>query len=140
MATPYSKSNLNLKSRNRGRPLPALNGLEGDMTTHLSRCLRIILVLLGIATVAAAQDLCKSNDLREQIQCLENIPIKGMSPSMLEIYERTLLRSYEQLVVSIQRQLNDGTISEAARNALNQEKAQTVNNIAVLRISLSQSD
>jgi hypothetical protein len=110
------------------------------MKTRLSRCLKIFLILFTMAVAAAAQGVCNSPDMREQIRCLENIPIKGMSPSMLEIYERTLLRSYEKLLASMQSQLDDGKVTDGVRNSLNQEKAQTLNNIAVLRISLGQPD
>jgi hypothetical protein len=110
------------------------------MKTRRSRCLKIFFILLTIATPAAAQGVCNSSDLREQIRCLENIPIKRMSPSMLEIYERTLLRSYEQLLASIQAQLDSGRATDHVRDSLSQEKVQLVNNIAVLKISLGQPE
>jgi len=91
------------------------------------------------AAAQTSSDSSEIGDLRDKIRRLENIPIKKMSPSMLQIYERTLLDCYEQLLATLQHQI-DSAKQAHVRDTLSEEKAQVVNNITILKISLGQPE
>lgn len=110
----------------------------------------IVTLLILIVQIVPAQSSKPANrlhELQEKINRLEAMDVSSMASSTHEIYQRTLARLYELVLPSMQQQIEllsnieaaaDNNDKEAAkaREALTQERNQTIKKLDVLRISL----
>ena len=108
---------------------------------RFSVCLLIVTIILTTAPSGLAQrnDPPEIRELRANIKRMEGMQVNKLAPAMLEIYKKTLLGFYEELLRYVQQQI-DGTAAAHARESLNQQKAQLLDNIAILRMSLGVQD
>jgi hypothetical protein len=120
------------------------------MKSRFRISLAIFMIALLVASSVVAQSGNSSanvDDLREKIKRMEAMDVSTMAPSTLEIYERTLLRLYERTLTPLQQQIDvlskiqssaDSNDTEAAkaRDKLAKEKAQIIDKISILRVSL----
>lgn len=95
----------------------------------------IVLTPISSAFAQANNDPPEIRDLRANIKRMEGMQVSQLAPSMLEIYKRTLLGFYEELLRYVQKQI-DSTQAAHVRERLNQQKTQLQDNIAILKMSL----
>jgi len=102
-------------------------------------------VLSTFPVMAQSQnDASGLTEVREKIRRLEAMDVRKMAPSTLEIYQRTLLRLYEQCLPMLQRQIDRqakvNSNNGQAREVLIRERAQIADNASILRMSLGLPD
>src|SRR5436853_5246139 len=105
------------------------------------RTLLAISLLFSLVYGVCAQSSGESpelRDLRAKIARLESMSVNKLAPPMQDIYKRTLLDLYEQLLRQVQRQI-DNSQAAHVRETLNRQKQQLLNNIEILRLSLGLS-
>lgn len=70
--------------------------------------LSIVILLLAFSYVPAQEKESQNADLlREKIEQLENTDLKSKSPTVQDIYKRSLLRLYDQYVVALEQDMAD---------------------------------
>jgi hypothetical protein len=115
------------------------------MRTRFRTCVVMAIFVLSTFPVMAQSqnDASALTEVREKIRRLEAMDVRRMVPSTLEIYQRTLLRLYEQCLPRLQRQIDllaKGNSDQPARDALIRERAQIADNASILRMSLGLPD
>ena len=102
----------------------------------------LVVVLCLLPRPCMAQQKTECDFLWEKIEELEKVDQEGMSPLMLELHEKAMLKQYMELSTCLDRQAGTDAISsidQRLRN-LNKQKLQVAGRITILRTLLGSTE
>ncbi|MBA3767390.1 MAG: hypothetical protein H0W99_10450, partial [Acidobacteria bacterium] len=94
--------------------------------TFLSLTMSILLMALPIGAAAQEKRSQDADLLKNKIELLEKTDIKSKSPSVQDIYKRSLLRLYDQYVSALEQDIADMRAIQSTVNGTNSEAVDEV--------------